>query len=489
MTTSPHTSLGPRAPENHVPENHVIVLFGATGDLAGRKLLPGLFHLHAAGLLPRGCRIVGTAPSTGAPTAEGFRAHTRDAVDRFAATKPTDELWAGFEARLDFAPADPPDASSLAAAVARAEEAIGGRPRRLFHLAVPPPAFVEVIDLLGASGLANEARVVVEKPFGTDLVSARALNASIHASFDEDRVYRIDHFLGKESVDNILALRFANGLFEPIWNRQHIAYVQIDVPEILTIQGRAGFYESTGAFKDMMVTHLLQVLGFVAMEPPTTLSAGALAVEKQKVFDSLAPLEAANAVFGQYDGYRSEPGVASDSATETFAALRVEVENWRWAGVPFLLRTGKAMRQDGQQIVLGLKGPVLRMFPARTRAHSGRADEIVIDFSDPGAISVRFLAKEPGPDMRLEPAEMAFYYADLFRSANGLAAYEHLVLEAMLGDRTLFTTAEQVERLWERSAPLLAAPPATESYPVGSWGPSSAEALAAPYGWSLAEEA
>jgi glucose-6-phosphate 1-dehydrogenase len=483
------SASAPRALGSAAPEAHVIVLFGATGDLARRKLLPGLFHLHAAGLLPEGCRIVGTAPSVGAPSAEGFRAHARTAVGRFATTKPTDQLWAGFERRLDFAPADPPEATSLAGAVARAENAIGGRPRRLFHLAVPPRAFIGVIDMLGSSGLAQGARVVVEKPFGTDLASAQALNAAIHKSFDEDRVYRIDHFLGKESIDNILALRFANGLFEPIWNRDHIAYVQIDVPETLTIEGRAGFYEATGAFKDMVVTHLFQVLGFVAMEPPTTLSAEALAVEKQKVFDSMRPLEPDHAVFGQYDGYRSEPGVAPASVTETFAALRAGVENGRWAGVPFLLRSGKALRQNRQQIVLGLKEPVLRMFSGRSRARSDRSNEIVIDFSDPGAISARFLAKEPGPAMRLGPAEMAFHYKDSFCSANGLAAYEHLILEAMLGDRSLFTTGEQVERLWERSAPLLAAPPGTESYPVGSWGPNSAEALAAPYGWSLSEDA
>lgn len=477
-----------RTPDNPRVDDHVIVVFGATGDLAGRKLLPGLFNLHTAGLLPKRCRIVGSSPAKGAPTPDAFRAHAREVVSRFATTSPSKEQLASFEALLDFAPADPDDTAALTGAVAAAEAAIGGRPRRLFHLAVPPAAFVSVVKMLGESGLADGARVIVEKPFGHDLASAQALNASIHETFDEDRVFRIDHFLGKEAVDNILTLRFANGLFEPIWNREHVAYVQIDVPETLALEGRAAFYEATGAFRDMVVTHLLQVLGFVAMEPPTVLSAEALAVERQKVFDAMEPLRARHAGFGQYDGYRAEPGVAPDSTTETFAALRVGIENWRWSGVPFHLRTGKAMRHDLQRITLGLREPVLKMFPADARVGSNRRNELVIDFSDPGGVSARFLVKEPGPVMRLEPAEMTFSYSGSFCADNGLTAYAHLILEAMVGDRSLFTTAGQVERIWERSAPLLASPPAPEAYPMGSWGPASVDSLAAPYGWSLSEE-
>jgi glucose-6-phosphate 1-dehydrogenase len=469
------------------PDNHVIVLFGATGDLAKRKLLPGFFHLHAAGLLPREYRIIGSAPPSSALTDEQFRQRAEQSCADFCITKPSDPSWPSFAERLSFAAAEPGNYGELVTAVQRAEKEIGGSPRRLFHLAVPPVAFASVVGMLGASGIATgESRVIVEKPFGTDLDSARAVNQAVRAVFDESQVFRIDHFLGKESVDNILAFRFANGLFEPVWNRSHISYVQIDVPETLSIEGRAAFYDGTGAYRDMVVTHLFQVLGFVAMEPPLSLSAKHLRDEKVDVYEALKPIDTRHVVRGQYRGYTSEPGVPADSDTETMVALKAEVENWRWHGVPFFLRSGKAMGAGRQVVTLGFREPPLRMFRAhRSDVPTGRLNEIVIDFADPGSIAIEFLAKVPGPELSLGHSEMVFSYRDSFAAANALEGYERLILLAMIGDQALFTSSEGIERLWEISTPLLENPPPVEPYEIGSWGPPSVDKLVAPYHWHL----
>jgi glucose-6-phosphate 1-dehydrogenase len=469
------------------PGSHVIVLFGATGDLAKRKLLPGLFHLAVAGLLPDRYRIVGSAPARSSLTDEQFREHARQAVEQFGNTKPAGDAWEAFERSLTFGSADPGDTAPLVAAVQKAEKEIGGAPHRLFHLAVHPAAFKSVVEMIGATGLAEGARVIIEKPFGTDLASARDLNQAIHAVFDESQVFRIDHFLGKESVDNVLAFRFANGLFEPVWNRQNIRYVQIDVPEILSIEGRADFYDKTGAYRDMIVTHLFQVLSFVAMEEPSSLAARHLRAEKIKIVDALRPIDVRHVVRGQYQGYRSEPGVAPDSQTETMVAVRAEIDNWRWAGVPFFLRSGKNMGASRQLITIGFQEPPLRVFRLqRTGAVHTSMNEIVIDFADPGSITIRFLAKEPGPEMSLAPSKMVFRYEDSFASANALEGYEHLILLAMLGDQSLFTSSDGIERLWEISEPLLENPPPVEPYARGSWGPQpSTDRLTGRFRWHL----
>jgi glucose-6-phosphate 1-dehydrogenase len=484
MTTA-HAAPESSAAGSPRPDDHVIVLFGATGDLAKRKLLPGLFHLAAAGLMPDRYQVIGS--SRRELTDEQFRELAREAVAAFGITKPEDEAWQAFQPVLSFASAEPGRTAALTAAIERAERRIGGSPGRLFHLAVPPAAFEPTVSMLGDAGLAAGSRVIVEKPFGTDLASARKLNQTLHGIFDESQIFRIDHFLGKESVDNILAFRFANGLFEPVWNREHIAYVQIDVPETLSIEGRADFYDQTGAYRDMIVTHLFQVLGFVAMEPPTSLDARHLRDETAKVFDALKPLEPRHLVRGQYAGYTGEPGVAPGSRTETMAAVRAEVDNWRWAGVPFLLRSGKSLAASRQQVTLGFHKPPLRMFPVdAVGARNGQHNEITIDFADPGSITIGFLAKEPGPAMRLGPARMVFRYDDSFNAANSLEGYERLLLEAMLGDQSLFTSSDSIERLWEISAPVLDNPPPVQPYAPGSWGPQPALAeLAAPYHWHL----
>ena len=475
------------------PDSHVIVLFGATGDLAKRKLLPGLYHLFVAGLLPKGFRIIGSSPHAFACSDQVFKARAKDAVTQFGNTKP-DGQWPEFENHLSFAVAEPTNYAELVAKVHEAEKALladkgGGKVRRLFHLAIPPVAFGSMVAMLGAAGLADEdSHVIIEKPFGTDLASAKELNAEVHQVFSEDQIFRIDHFLGKESVDNILAFRFANGLFEPVWNRDHIQYVQIDVPETLSIEGRAAFYDATGAYRDMVVTHLLQVLAFVAMEPPVSLSAKHLRDEKEKVFEALRPLDPRHVVRGQYEGYLDEPGVAKDSGTESMVAVRAEVENWRWHGVPFYLRSGKSMGASLQVVTLGFREPPLRMFRThRKDIPTGRLNEIVIDFADPGSISTEFLAKIPGPELALGHSTMVFNYKDSFAAANALEGYERLILLAMIGDQSLFTRSDGVERVWEISQPLLDNPPAPEPYARGSWRPAAVDKLIAPYRWHLPE--
>ncbi len=321
---------------------YVLVLFGATGDLARRKLLPGLFHLAQAGLLPE-CRILGTSLEDHDDAS--FRQFTRAALDEFAHNGVPEDAWHEFAARLSFI-SQTADASTLANRVESLEQELGGEVARLHYLSVPPVAAPDVVELLAKANLAERSRIVMEKPFGTDLDSAVSLNNMLHATFDEDQIFRIDHFLGKEAALNILAFRFANGLFEPIWNRDHIAHVQIDVPETLSIGHRVAFYETIGAYRDMVVTHLFQILAFMAMEPPTSLAPRPISEEKNKVFRSMKPVDPSQVVRGQYDGYLDEPGVRPDSETETFIALRCEIDNWRWAGVPFYLRTGKRMAED-----------------------------------------------------------------------------------------------------------------------------------------------
>ena len=462
------------------PGPHVIVLFGATGDLARRKLIPGLFHLQRVGLMPEDYRIVGSTLEDFDD--ESFREHARGALEEFCRMELGGDDWDEFSARLAFAPAT---ADALADGVARAEQEIGTEARRLHYLSVPPAAARAVVRTLGEAGLAARARVIMEKPFGTDLKSARELNDTVHEVFREDQVFRIDHFLGKEAALNMLTLRFANGFLEPVWNRERIDHVQIDVPETLSIGTRGAFYEGTGAYRDMVVTHLLQVLSVVAMEPPPSLEPRALVDEKLKVFRSLLPIDAGDVVFGQYDGYTNEDGVAPGSKVETFVAARVLVDNWRWAGVPFYLRTGKCMAESARVVSIAFREPPKSMFPADAGFGRAGPDHLTFDLSEMPRLSLSFYGKRPGPGMHLDKASLQFSLGETPGHKDVLEAYERLIHDAMICDRTLFTTAEGVERLWEISEPLLERPPIPRHYPRGSWGPAEIGALIAPHEWRL----
>ena len=467
-------TVGPRHPQ-------VVVLVGATGDLAQRKLIPGLHHLVTSGFIPA-CRIIGV--SLDALDAQGFRALAREAMDRYSTRPAKGDGWDAFAEILDYVPLSAGPAG-LKAAVEAAERSLGAESRRLHYLSVPPAAALSAVRMLGEAGLVEGSRVIMEKPFGVDLESAVELNARLHEVFSEDQIFRIDHFLGKEAAQNILAFRFANGLFEPIWNRTFIDHVQIDVPETLGLGKRTGFYETTGAFRDMVVTHLFQILGFMAMEPPTSLEPAPIREEKNKVFRSMLPLDPHDVVRGQYIGYRAEEGVDPESDTETFVALKCRIDNWRWAGVPFFLRTGKRMAEGQRIISIAFREPPKSMFPTGSGVGAQGPDHLTFDLADASKMSLSFYGKRPGPGMRLDKLSLQFSVSETERAGEVLEAYERLILDAMRGDRTLFTTADGIERLWEVSQPLLEAPPPVRLYEPGSWGPKSIHQLVAPHAWRL----
>ncbi len=466
--------VGPRNPQ-------VLVLVGATGDLSRRKLLPGLFHLARGGFIP-GCRIIGVSLDT--MDCDAFRVFAREALGQFSTRAVIDSDWAAFAATLDYVPLSAgPEA--LRAAVDAAEHALEGEARRIHYLSVPPSAALSAVRLLGEAGLVERSRVIMEKPFGTDLASAVLLNAKLHEVFAEEQIFRIDHFLGKEPAQNILAFRFANGLFEPIWNRNFIDHVQIDVPETLGLGKRTGFYEQTGAFRDMVVTHLFQILAFMAMEPPTALEPQSISEEKNKVFRSMLPIDPKDVVRGQYVGYREEEGVDPESDTETLIALKVAIDNWRWAGVPFFLRTGKRMAEGQRIISIAFREPPKSMFPVGSGVGAQGPDHLTFDLADASKMSLSFYGKRPGPGMRLDKLSLQFAMNDTGRIGDVLEAYERLILDAMRGDHTLFTTAEGIERLWQLSMPLLDTPPPVRLYSPDSWGPKSIHQLVAPHAWRL----
>jgi glucose-6-phosphate 1-dehydrogenase len=473
------------APAVQTPADHVIVLFGATGDLARRKLLPGFLHLTAAGLMPERFRIIAT--SRHALSDEDVREEARAAIDEFGREPPAGEAWDRFAGSLSGVSIGD-GLEELGGAVTNARQEFGDDSGLLHYLSLPPNAMAAILEGLEEAGLGEGARIILEKPFGTDLASARELNAKLHSVFDEAQIFRMDHYLGREGVQNLLAMRFANGMFEPVWNRNHIDHVQIEVPETLSIAMRPEFYDRTGAFRDMVVTHLFQVLSFVAMEPPTSLDAKTLMDEREKVFDAMHPLDPGDNVRGQYEGYSHERGIPPDSDTETFVALKAYVDNWRWAEVPFYMRTGKRLAESAHLLTLAFKQPPRQMFPhdCRYEAEAFGFDHLTFELGDPASISASFLAKVPGPTLHLGEAQMDFSYGSAFGGPEqALEPYERLLHDVMIGDRTLFTSSEGIERVWEVSQPVLDAPPPVHPYEPGSRGPAAAHELIAPRRWHL----
>ena len=477
-----------------------MVIFGATGDLTKRKLVPALYNLIVNGLLPDGFAVVGVGRSP-LPDDE-FRRRMEKDLQEFATTEVDGEKLEWLSRRLRYVAVDaekPETFQDLAGTLAKADEELGTSGNYLFYLAVPPSIFEDYVRHLGEAGLIKEEegrwrRVIIEKPFGHDLESARALNLRIREVLDERQIYRIDHYLGKETVQNIMAFRFANGIFEPIWNRRYIDHVQITVAETVGVEERGSYYEEAGALRDMVQNHMFQLLALIAMEPPVSFAADTVRDERVKVLSAIHPLSPEDvlhqAVRGQYgegvvDGkrepaYRAEKSVDANSNVETFAALKLFVDNWRWAGVPFYLRTGKRLPKRVSEIAIQFKCAPLMLF-RETSIERLNPNLLVIKIQPDEGISLRFEGKVPGPTMRLGTVRMQFQYEDYFgRQAH--TGYETLLYDCMLGDSTLFHRSDMVEAGWRVVMPILdlwkaLAPRNFPNYPANSWGPQDADEL------------
>ena len=467
-----------RAPS---PAPTVFVLFGATGDLAKRMVLPAFYRLALEGLLPRQWRLVGNG--RGDVAHEDFRGHVHDVLTEFG-PQPEPGPWKEFAQNVFFAGGgfSPDSPGSLLDVLGHARESLGGDPQLVHYLAVPPVAFTGLTRALGQHNLAEGARVVYEKPFGTSQQDFRGLDRVVHSVLDEQQVYRIDHFLGKEATQDLHLMRFANGLFSAMWNREHVASVQIDVPEKLGITDRAVFYDATGAVLDMLVTHLFQVAAEVAMEPPASLGSLDLQAAREEVIRSFRPLEAAEVVLGQFDGYRDVPGVAPRSIRDTFVAARLWIDNPRWRGVPFYLRTGKRLAASQQRVSLILREP------AGPLAGKLASNSNVLSFSlaGDGQIDLSLVAKKPGPALDTDEAHTSIPLSSL-PGGDPLPPYVRLIHDVILGDRSLFTRPDGLAAVWKVAEPLLSNPPRVASYPQGSWGPAQARQLIAPGRWLLGQ--
>ena len=467
---------------------HAIVIFGASGDLTKRKLLPAFFHLYSEGLLPHGFAIVGYARTE--MTDEQFHDYARQAVATHAKVEPRGEVWEDFTDHLSYVTGEFESERAmdhLREHLAEIDRTKGTEGGRFYYCATPPAAYPSIVRRLGESGMHTNAEIVIEKPFGHDLDSARALNVELHSVFDESQIFRIDHYLGKETVQNVLAFRFANGMFEPIWNRRYVDNVQITVAEEIGIEGRGQFYEQTGTIRDMVATHMFQVLTFLAMEPPVSFEPDRLRDEKVKVLRAMKVCNPRSVVRGQYIGYRNEPDVSPDSQAETYAAMELEIDSWRWAGVPFLLRTGKHLMRKASEVTLGFREVPYNVFRGTAAGAPPDRDHLTIRVQPEEGIKIAFNVKKPGPgDFELDRGVMTFDYEQTFH-APLVEAYELLLLEAMEGDHTLFTREDEVERAWEILTPLLSDPPPVKFYEKGSWGPPEADELILPHHWHVSK--
>ena len=469
---------------------HLFVVFGATGDLMRRKLLPALYHLCTKNRLGERFKILGVARKTNLDD-EGFRTWAREALEA-AGLGAQEGMQRWCDQCLHYQPIGKGDAESLrslGACIERLERDHDLPGNRAFYLALPPSAFPPTIEGLGAVGL-NQGpgwtRLVIEKPFGRDLTSAQALNQQVHQYFDESQIYRIDHYLGKETVQNLLVFRFANPVFESIWNRDRVESVQITVAESLGVEARAGYYDKAGALRDMVQSHLTQLLTLTAMEVPATFEADALRDEKVKVLRSIAPLPHEDVVFGQYaygrlngqelPGYRDEPGVGPDSHTETFVALRLEVANWRWQGVPFYLRTGKRLPRRLTQITVTFRCPPVSLFHPYDRCQI-HANALVLTLQPDEGFDLCFEVKTPGEDITMQTQNLHFRYAEAFGPLPD--GYETLLFDVLTGDQTLFVRADEVEAAWRLYAPLLEKKLPVRPYEAARWGPKEANQLLA----------